>query len=99
MVSSALGDILSYSRLLALGFSTTVLGVIINTIARMFGKGVIGILIIPLILLAGHGLNIFMGLLGSFVHPTRLIFLEFFGRFYEMVEENFHHLNLKAKEL
>ncbi|MGQ9845747.1 MAG: V-type ATP synthase subunit I [Caldisericia bacterium] len=97
--SSALGDILSYSRLLALGFSTTVLGIIINTIARMFGKGLIGILIIPLILLAGHGLNIFMGLLGSFVHPTRLIFLEFFGRFYENGGRKFSPFKFKSEKI
>ncbi len=97
--SSALGDILSYSRLLALGFSTTVLGIIINTIARMFGKGIIGILIIPLILLAGHGLNIFMGLLGSFVHPTRLIFLEFFGRFYENGGKKFSPFKFKGEKI
>ncbi len=97
--SSALGDILSYSRLLALGFSTTVLGIIINTIARMFGKGIIGILIIPLILLAGHGLNIFMGLLGSFVHPTRLIFLEFFGRFYENGGKKFSPFKFKSEKI
>lgn len=97
--SSALGDILSYSRLLALGFSTTVLGIIINTIARMFGKGLIGILIIPLILLAGHGLNIFMGLLGSFVHPTRLIFLEFFGRFYENGGRKFSPFRFKSEKI
>lgn len=97
--SSALGDILSYSRLLALGFSTTVLGIIINTIARMFGKGLIGILIIPLILLAGHGLNIFMGLLSSFVHPTRLIFLEFFGRFYENGGRKFSPFRFKSEKI
>jgi len=81
--STALADILSYSRLLALGFSTTVLGIIMNTMARMFGKGVMLFILSPLILLAGHGLNFFMGILGAFVHPTRLIFLEFFGRFYD----------------
>ncbi len=81
--SAALADILSYSRLLALGFSTTVLGIIMNTMARMFGKGVMLFILSPLILLAGHGLNFFMGILGAFVHPTRLIFLEFFGRFYD----------------
>lgn len=97
--SSAIGDILSYSRLLALGFSTTVLGIIINTIARMFGKGIIGLFIIPLILLLGHGLNIFMGLLGSFVHPTRLIFLEFFGRFYENGGRKFSPFKFKSERI
>lgn len=97
--SSALGDILSYSRLLALGFSTTVLGILINTIARMFSKGVLTLLIIPLILLLGHGLNIFMGLLGSFVHPTRLIFLEFFGRFYENGGKKFTPFKFKSEKV
>jgi V/A-type H+-transporting ATPase subunit I len=97
--SSALGDILSYSRLLALGFSTTVLGILINTIARMFGKGILGLFIIPLILLLGHGLNIFMGLLGSFVHPTRLIFLEFFGRFYENGGRKFSPFKFKSEKV
>lgn len=97
--SSALGDILSYSRLLALGFSTTVLGILINTIARMFSKGILALLIIPLILLLGHGLNIFMGLLGSFVHPTRLIFLEFFGRFYENGGKKFSPFKFKSEKV
>lgn len=97
--SSALGDILSYSRLLALGFSTTVLGILINTIARMFSKGVLSLLIIPLILMLGHGLNIFMGLLGSFVHPTRLIFLEFFGRFYENGGKKFTPFKFKSEKV
>ncbi len=97
--SSALGDILSYSRLLALGFSTTVLGILINTIARMFSKGILALIIIPLILLLGHGLNIFMGLLGSFVHPTRLIFLEFFGRFYENGGKKFSPFKFKSEKV
>jgi V/A-type H+-transporting ATPase subunit I len=97
--SSALGDVLSYSRLLALGFSTTVLGILINTIARMFAKGILALLIIPLILLMGHGLNIFMGLLGSFVHPTRLIFLEFFGRFYENGGKKFSPFKFKSEKV
>ncbi|MCX8095038.1 MAG: V-type ATP synthase subunit I [Caldisericia bacterium] len=97
--SSALGDILSYSRLLALGFSTTVLGILINTIARMFSKGILALLIIPLILVLGHGLNIFMGLLGSFVHPTRLIFLEFFGRFYENGGKKFTPFKFKSEKV
>lgn len=97
--SSALGDVLSYSRLLALGFSTTVLGILINTIARMFSKGILSLLIIPLILLMGHGLNIFMGLLGSFVHPTRLIFLEFFGRFYENGGKKFSPFKFKSEKV
>jgi len=39
---------------------------------------VIGQLVFVLILLIGHGINIFMSGLGSFVHPLRLTFVEFY---------------------
>ena len=97
--SAALADILSYSRLLALGFSTTVLGIIMNTMARMFGKGIMLFILAPLILLAGHGLNFFMGILGAFVHPTRLIFLEFFGRFYENGGKRFKPFKFSSEKI
>lgn len=97
--SAALADILSYSRLLALGFSTTVLGIIMNTMARMFGKGVMLFIAAPLILLAGHGLTFFMGILGAFVHPTRLIFLEFFSRFYENGGKRFKPFKFSSEKI
>ena len=36
-----------------------------------------------LILSFGHIFNFLMSIIGAFVHPARLMFLEFFGRFYE----------------
>jgi V/A-type H+-transporting ATPase subunit I len=90
-VGSFLGDVLSYSRLLALGLTTAILGSAFNMIASLIKFPTAGavvdlvvrVLIGGLILLFGHLLNYFMGAMGAFIHAARLILLEFFGRFYE----------------
>jgi V/A-type H+-transporting ATPase subunit I len=43
----------------------------------------VGIILFVLILIGGHVFNFMMSIIGAFVHPARLIFLEFFGRFYQ----------------
>ena len=86
VASGLLGDILSYIRLFALGLSSAILGNVFNQLAMQasgFGPeggigGVIGVLILIIILAFGHGLNFFMAALGSFVHPLRLTFVEFY---------------------
>jgi len=82
--TSFIGDVLSYSRLLALGLTTSVIGMAFNIIGG-FLKPVpyAGLVLFLLIVVAGHSFNFLMSILGSFVHPARLIFLEFFNRFYE----------------
>jgi V/A-type H+-transporting ATPase subunit I len=80
-----ISDTLSYSRLLALGLTTSIIGMAFNIIAGIVGGlPYIGILLFIAVILFGHTFNFFMSIIGSFVHPTRLILLEFFGRFYEM---------------
>jgi V/A-type H+-transporting ATPase subunit I len=84
--SSFLNDVLSYSRLLALGMATTIVGLAFNILAnmaRVSGFFPIDLLLVLLILVPGHGANFFLGILGGFVHSVRLVFVEFFGRFYE----------------
>lgn len=80
MATGLLGDILSYIRLFALGISSSVLGLVFNDIAvNMSGDTpVVRELAMVLILVFGHGINIFMAGLGSFVHPMRLTFVEFY---------------------
>lgn len=80
MATGLLGDILSYIRLFALGISSSVLGLVFNDIAvNMSGDiPVVSQLVMVLILVFGHGVNIFMAGLGSFVHPMRLTFVEFY---------------------
>jgi V/A-type H+-transporting ATPase subunit I len=81
MVTGILGDLLSYIRLFALGISSAILGFVFNDLAMNmspFDIPVVGQLVFVLILLIGHGINIFMSGLGSFVHPLRLTFVEFY---------------------
>ena len=74
-----LGDILSYSRLLALCLVTGVIGSVVNMLAAMMGNIVVFILICIL----GHSLNIAINLIGTYVHTCRLQYVEYFSKFYE----------------
>jgi len=80
MASGLLGDVLSYIRLFALGLSSAILGNVFNTLAMDLSPDniITGPIVMVLILAFGHGLNFFMALLGSFVHPLRLTFVEFY---------------------
>lgn len=80
MVTGLFGDTLSYIRLFALGLSSGILGNVFNSLA--FGMApdipVVGEIVTLIILVAGHSINLFMGALGSLVHPMRLTFVEFY---------------------
>lgn len=80
MVTGLLGDTLSYIRLFALGISSAVLGLVFNDLAMNMSPDipVVKQLVMLIILLFGHSVNIFMAGLGSFVHPMRLTFVEFY---------------------
>ena len=76
-------DLLSYSRILALGLVAGVIAKVINMITAMGTAGPIGFILMLIILILGHGLNIAINILGTFVHAARLQYIEFFGKFYE----------------
>lgn len=92
-----LGDVLSYLRLYALGLAGAKLGEAFNAIGtQALGDGGVGWIFFILIVIVGHTLNLAMCVLGAFVHPLRLNFLEFFknsgyegtGRRYNPLTEN-----------
>lgn len=79
-----LSDTLSYSRLLALGLATAIIGLVVNMIANLFkGVPVIGFILFILILIGGHTFNLAINLLGAFIHSARLQYVEFFTKFLE----------------
>lgn len=96
MASGLLGDVLSYLRLYALGLAGSMLGMAFNSIGAMIlGDGSNWAMWIPflLIVIVGHTLNIAMCVLGAFVHPLRLNFLEFFKNSgYEAAGRNYNPL-------
>lgn len=82
-VTSYLSDVLSYSRLLALGLATGVVCTVVNKIASMPGKGVVGAILFVIIFVFGNLLNLGINALGAYVHTNRLQYVEMFGKFYE----------------
>lgn len=81
-ITGYLGDILSYSRLLALGLATGLIGSSFNLIIKLLGKGIGAVIAGILIFVCGHIFNLAINALGAYVHACRLQYLEFFGKFY-----------------
>lgn len=79
-VTGIFGDVLSYIRLFALGASGGILGYVINSISLplLDSVPVIGPIMFFVVMIIGHGANIALSGLGSFVHPMRLTFVEFY---------------------
>jgi V/A-type H+-transporting ATPase subunit I len=93
-----LSDMLSYSRLLALGLATSIIAGIINQMSVMFDIPiVIKVVIAAAILLVGHTINFGINVLGSYVHSCRLQYLEFFGKFFTGGGEPFSPLKANTK--
>lgn len=89
-ITGLLSDVLSYIRLFAIGLSGGVLAQVFNSLAMGLsglseGIGdsawyvvVVQIIAASAILIIGHGINLFMSAISSFVHPMRLTFVEFY---------------------
>lgn len=77
-VTGYFGDILSYTRLMALMLAGSVIAQVFNMLAAMPGN-VIAFIIISLL---GNAMNFGLNLLGCYVHDLRLQCLEFFNKFY-----------------
>ena len=93
-----LSDVLSYSRLLALGLATGIIAAIINQMSAMFDFAIIlKIILMAAILLIGHTINFAINALGAYVHSCRLQYLEFFGKFFTGGGEAFKPLRANTK--
>ena len=100
-VTGWFGDVLSYSRIMALMLAGGVVGKVFNTVAVMPAQSAgvtwYTMLAFALIFLLGHAMNFALNLLGCFVHDLRLQCLEFFGKFYEDGGKPFRPLRFSGK--
>lgn len=96
-ITSYLSDILSYSRLLALGLATGVVAQVINTLGSLAGGGVLGAILLTFALVFGTIFNLAINALGAFVHSCRLQYVEFFGKFYTGGGREFRPFARKTK--
>jgi V/A-type H+-transporting ATPase subunit I len=95
-----IGDMLSYSRLLALGLTTSIVAMSFNIMAGLLrGVPAVGIVLFVGALVFGHVFNFAISILGAFVHSARLIFLEFFSRFYQAGGVPFRPLSVSTERV
>ncbi len=82
MLVAVFGDLVSFTRLMALEFVWSSIGSAFNLIVNLFptlGRFTVGLLLF----IVHHAINMFLSFLSGYVHGARLIFVEFFGKFYE----------------
>lgn len=99
-VTGYFGDILSYSRLMVMMLAGSVIGQVFNILAAMPGGGLppaVGIPIFFVIFLVGHSFNIGLNIIGTYVHTSRLQYLEFFKQFYKEGGRPWRPLELNTK--
>ncbi|WMJ78151.1 MULTISPECIES: V-type ATP synthase subunit I [unclassified Sedimentibacter] len=96
-ITSYLSDVLSYSRLLALGLATGVISSVVSVLGSLGGTGIFASILLVVVLLIGHTFNIAINSLGTFVHAARLQYVEFFGKFYEGGGDAFNPFMKKTK--
>ena len=82
-ITGYVSDLLSFSRLMALGLTTAAMSMVFNMLGLMVSGSLIGKVLMVLILLVGHAVNFGLNALGAYVHTLRLQYVELFSKFYE----------------
>jgi V/A-type H+-transporting ATPase subunit I len=75
---TTLGNILSYTRIMALGVASVMLAVIANRMVGALGSVVVGVMFALLF----HLVNFAIAMFSPTIHALRLHYVEFFGKFY-----------------
>jgi len=91
-IPTILSNVLSYSRILAIGLSSAGIALVVNRLSmdlfikphgELMGGGIVLALVGVVILFIGHLINLLLGILGPGLHSLRLQYVEFFTKFYE----------------
>ena len=81
--TSYVSDLMSYSRLMALGLTTGAMASVFNKLGTIMGGGVGGVILMLIIFPVGHAISFGLNALGAYVHTIRLQYVELFSKFYE----------------
>lgn len=92
-ITGYLGDVLSYTRIMALLLASSVIGSVVNVLGSLSGS----VIVFIIVFLVGHAFNMGINIIGTFVHSARLQYLEFFGKFYKDGGRSFAPLKIKAR--
>lgn len=82
-ITSYISDLMSYTRLLALGLTTAVMGQVFNVLSLQFSGSPFMWIFMVLVFVVGHVINFGLNVLGSYVHTMRLQYVEMFSKFYD----------------
>jgi V/A-type H+/Na+-transporting ATPase subunit I len=96
-ITGYVGDLVSYTRLAALGLATGFIGSAFNIMVEMLGKSVFTIVFAVIVFAFGHIFNLLINALGAYVHTSRLQYLEYFGKFYEGGGKAFNPLKFNSQ--
>lgn len=96
-IISYASDLLSYSRILALSLASAVIASVVNLLGTMGDANFGGILMFILVFLLGHSINFAVNILGTYVHTSRLQYIEFFGKFFDAGGKEFSPLTTESK--
>jgi len=96
-ITGYVSDLLSFSRLMALGLTTAAMGAVFNLLGTLGGKSILGVLLMVIIFPLGHAISFALNVLGAYVHTLRLQYVELFSKFYDGGGREFKSFSIKNK--
>ena len=93
-------DMLSYTRLIAIGLTGAIIAEVVNILANLVSSStgpVIGFILGAVVLVIGHSFNMVVGLFGAYINPLRLHYVEFLPKFFQGKARPFKPLQIELK--